>query len=567
MYQQLASRNPAVSGGLHAVLWTDALQMVIFVFGGAVGAGVALSAVGGQAGLFRTMASAGFPAYRHLVRPADDAALPGAGMLLGQLVSSTWYWCLDHEMAQRVLSCRGPAHARLGSAAAALLKVLPVFIVVFPGMCARALYESCRASGGARHPTWCSVDLRDPEAANRAYPLLVVREFPPGLKGLMVAAFLAAMMSSLSAVFNSASTVFTYDVFWRALAQRGGESADRAGHVELSERAVSSPDMEGGRRVSAGSPGDAGERDPREPSPVLFRNALWDDDEGDEGALGGATPPLGGVGSSPLRPRSPSPAWEAVKLGEGTEEPTVRVAGAGSGGGADRRVPTAAEQRTLVHVGRLATAAMVVFSLLWLPVIRGQHGQLYLVAMSATLHLAPSVVAVFVLGVAWSRANAQGALAGLVTGAVLGATQLGVSMARHGYCATRVRPTPDGRAALHLAGWDWLSCLHFQYWTLILTGVSAAVTVAVSLATPPPPEERLEACLAGGGGVRAWLSGYRRFGAEESPLSPGEKGKEVEREEGGGGAPPLEQRWVSRAGVAVSGIAVGTIVTLFAVYW
>ncbi|CAD7696855.1 unnamed protein product [Ostreobium quekettii] len=93
--------------------------------------------------------------------------------------------------------------------------VLATVPCVVPGMVARALFESCTSSHGAAFPQWCGTHLDDAQAANRAYPMLVVKEFPTGVKGVMVASFLAAMMSSLSAVFNSAATVFTYDVYER----------------------------------------------------------------------------------------------------------------------------------------------------------------------------------------------------------------------------------------------------------------------------------------------------------------------------------------------------------------
>lgn len=95
-----------------------------------------------------------------------------------------------------------------------MLSVLSVAVV--PGMVARALYEQCKEYG--TFPAWCiesNEDLSNDNVANRAYPLLVLREFPSGVRGIMVASFLAAMMSSLSSVYNSASTVFTYDVYER----------------------------------------------------------------------------------------------------------------------------------------------------------------------------------------------------------------------------------------------------------------------------------------------------------------------------------------------------------------
>lgn len=94
------------------------------------------------------------------------------------------------------------------------------FIVVFPGMVARSLYEAC-IRGDSKDGPWCSANLGNAQAADKAYPLLVVNEFPTGVKGIMVASFLAAMMSSLSSVFNSASTIVTYDIYLRFFSAAG----------------------------------------------------------------------------------------------------------------------------------------------------------------------------------------------------------------------------------------------------------------------------------------------------------------------------------------------------------
>ncbi|GMH41065.1 hypothetical protein BSKO_08975 [Bryopsis sp. KO-2023] len=205
-----------VSGGLTAVMLTDTVQMVIFVFGGLVGTLVSLKLVGGVSGLFSIFRKTDLDYMTHLIHPLNDRDFPWLGMLVGQPFSSLWYWCIDQEMAQRVLSAKNLDHAQIGAATAGFFKILPVFITVIPGMVARALFELCESDGS--FPEWCADKTRplsDDNAANEAYPLLVVRQFPVGVKGIMVASFLAAMMSSLSSVFNSASTVFTYDVYQR----------------------------------------------------------------------------------------------------------------------------------------------------------------------------------------------------------------------------------------------------------------------------------------------------------------------------------------------------------------
>ena len=111
----------------------------------------------------------------------------------GTLILGTWYWCTDQVIVQKTLSARGVSEARKGAFFCAGLKILPVFILVLPGLIAKALYPDVNG--------------------DNAYPLLVTRLMPPGLSGLMVAALLAALMSSLSSVFNSCSTLLTMDVY------------------------------------------------------------------------------------------------------------------------------------------------------------------------------------------------------------------------------------------------------------------------------------------------------------------------------------------------------------------
>ena len=113
------------------------------------------------------------------------------------------YWCTDQSIVQRVLAAKSIAHARAGCVLAGYLKLLPPLLFVLPGMAARVLYDGAELEASA-------------EGFNSALPLLVTRLLPTPVLGLMVASMLAALMSSLASVFNSASTLFTMDV-WRYL--------------------------------------------------------------------------------------------------------------------------------------------------------------------------------------------------------------------------------------------------------------------------------------------------------------------------------------------------------------
>jgi len=130
--------------------------------------------------------------------PSDDPDFPWTGILFGAPILGVWYWCTDQFIVQRTLSAKNVDNARRGSIFAGYLKLLPVFIFVIPGVVAYALQQQG------------SLQL---EASDQALPVLVGTLLPIGLRGVVVAGLLAALMSSLSSVFNSCSTLVTWDVY------------------------------------------------------------------------------------------------------------------------------------------------------------------------------------------------------------------------------------------------------------------------------------------------------------------------------------------------------------------
>jgi len=178
-----------IFGGLAAVIYTELLQAVVLLAGAVALTLIGFFQVGGMDGLRAALP----PDFFHMIKPASDPAFPWTGIFFGAPILGIWYWCTDQVIVQRVLGARSEAAARGGALFCGLLKVLPVFVLVLPGLIARALYP----------------DIRGDEA----YPTLVIRLLPPGLIGLMVAALMAALMSSLAATFNSASTLVTFDVY------------------------------------------------------------------------------------------------------------------------------------------------------------------------------------------------------------------------------------------------------------------------------------------------------------------------------------------------------------------
>jgi SSS family solute:Na+ symporter len=179
-----------VAGGLAAVIYTDLFQALILV-----GGAVLISVIGlDKAGGFEGLRAALPPDFFHMIKPIDDPVYPWLGTTVGTLILGIWYWCTDQVIVQKTLSAKSVSHARKGAFFCAALKILPVFILVLPGLIAKALWPA---------------DV----TGDNAYPLMVMRLMPSGLMGLMVAALLAALMSSLSSVFNSCSTLITMDVY------------------------------------------------------------------------------------------------------------------------------------------------------------------------------------------------------------------------------------------------------------------------------------------------------------------------------------------------------------------
>ncbi|HEU5184870.1 MAG TPA: sodium:solute symporter [Gemmatimonadaceae bacterium] len=183
-----------VFGGLRAVLYTDMIQMFVLIGGAVVVTLVGLDALGG----WGEMVSTAGPGFLDMWKPVSDPNFPWTGILFGAPILGVWYWCTDQFIVQRVLSAKNQDDARRGTIFAGYLKLLPLFIFVVPGVVAYALAQR---------------GLITLERPDQALPTLVAALMPAGLRGIVVAGLLAALMSSLSAVFNSCSTLITWDVY------------------------------------------------------------------------------------------------------------------------------------------------------------------------------------------------------------------------------------------------------------------------------------------------------------------------------------------------------------------
>ncbi|XP_029915372.1 sodium/glucose cotransporter 5 isoform X2 [Myripristis murdjan] len=156
----------------------------------------------------------------HLFRDATTGDLPWPGMTLGLTILATWYWCTDQVIVQRSLSAKNMSHVKGASILAAYLKMLPFIFIILPGMISRALYPD---SVGCVDPEECvRVCGAEVGCSNIAFPKLVIELMPSGLRGLMIAVMMAALMSSLTSIFNSSSTLFTMDI-WKKHRPRASE--------------------------------------------------------------------------------------------------------------------------------------------------------------------------------------------------------------------------------------------------------------------------------------------------------------------------------------------------------
>jgi SSS family solute:Na+ symporter len=323
-----------IAGGLAAVIYTDTVQTLILITGALALTIIGLHRVGGLEHL-RTMVP---PSYFHMIKPASDSQFPWTGIFFGAPILGIWYWCTDQVIVQRVLSARDEGHAKAGTIFAGFLKILPVFLLVLPGIIAYALFPE---------------QVVKPDYA---YPTLVLNLLPVGLVGLVMAALLAAVMGAMSSVFNSASTLVTLDFYKK------------------------------------------------------------------------------------LRPE--------------------------------------ASERQLVTFGRIATGAMVLLGLLWVPFIHLLSAELYIYLQSVQAYISPPIAVCFIFGILWPRMNGQGAISSLLTGFVLGAARFILEVldkTRH-YDSGAIR---------------WLVDMNFLHYAIFMFVVCTAVLVGVSMMYPAPDRKKL----------------------------------------------------------------------------
>jgi len=179
-----------VIGGLPSVIKTQIFQLFLLILGSILLSMFGLIKVGGFHGLVDKLPSDFFTIFKS----PSDPNLPWTGIMLGAPILGIWYWCTDQYIVQRILGANDIKSAQKGTLFAALLKTLPIFFFIFPGLVAAVLYPGLKG--------------------DTAYSLLLAGDLlPMGIKGLVIAGLFAALMSSLASAFNSASSLVALDIY------------------------------------------------------------------------------------------------------------------------------------------------------------------------------------------------------------------------------------------------------------------------------------------------------------------------------------------------------------------
>jgi SSS family solute:Na+ symporter len=183
-----------IYGGLKAVVWSDLIQGGALLLGGTLVMFLGFREVGGVSEFMSTNAD-----KLHVVLPADHPEIPWTALLLGIWIPNMFYWGFNQFITQRTLGAKSLRAGQRGILLAAAIKLIIPFIIIFPGIMAFQLYGDRIVDG------------------DMAYAVLIQEILPPGLRGVLFAALFGAVMSSLDSMLNSASTIFTMDIYKRRI--------------------------------------------------------------------------------------------------------------------------------------------------------------------------------------------------------------------------------------------------------------------------------------------------------------------------------------------------------------
>jgi SSS family solute:Na+ symporter len=234
-------------GGMRAVAYNDAVQVFVLITGSALLTVYGLVKLGGWSELRSICGSDMFNLWKPLVPAGQEATwapikqldasgniirqawyfngnFPWLGMAICAPVIGLWYWCTDQYIVQRALGAPNEKTARQGSIFAAFLKLFPVYLFIIPGLICYALAKSGKLPA-------LTESFNQPNGAQGAFPLLVQHLLPPGLRGIVVAGLLSALMGSLAGVFNACSTLFTVDIYEKLRPKASQHEIVRMGRI------------------------------------------------------------------------------------------------------------------------------------------------------------------------------------------------------------------------------------------------------------------------------------------------------------------------------------------------
>lgn len=215
-----------ISGGLAAVVYTDAVQAVILIFGSALITYFAYNAAGG----WEAVEAITDPSHFNIIKPIDDKALPYPGIFTGVLIIGFYFWGTNQYITQRTLAAKNIRQGQWGAIFAGFLKLSILFVMVFPGAFARVLYPSAGtdANGSALATALDGVTTIKMDAI---YPSLLFDFLPVGILGIVLAGLIAAMMSSLDSGLNSVSTLITMDFYKKFKPDSSSQKLMKVGRI------------------------------------------------------------------------------------------------------------------------------------------------------------------------------------------------------------------------------------------------------------------------------------------------------------------------------------------------
>ncbi|KAI1233610.1 Sodium/myo-inositol cotransporter 2, partial [Lamprotornis superbus] len=365
-------------GGKRIQIFLAILYLFIYIF---TKISVSFIEVGGLEGLQakyfdaipsirRENSSCGLPREDafHIFRDPVSSDLPWPGVLVGMTIPSLWYWCTDQVIVQRSLAAKNLSHAKGGSLMTSYLKILPLFMMVMPGMISRVLFPDLVACAD---PEICKKICGNPSGCSDiAYPKLVLELLPVG-KSLVRA---LALVGSARGSHRSLGGKFQEEKSLELTQGPDDVGDDRSPHVlpDLHLQQLQHHLHHGPLETP--------------PAPLLRVGA---DDRGQ----------VGRTGSSWIRGWCQGHSWAQLDQG---------------------RAPGAQLDR-----GGVFVLLLTVVSILWIPLVQaGQGGQLFIYIQSISSYLQPPVAMVFILGCFWRRANEKGAFWGLLLGLLLGVVRL-----------------------------------------------------------------------------------------------------------------------------------------------